>query len=251
MRALLALCLASFPGLLWTSLLFLERSSSESTICKLAPNWKIQGHSPMKELLGNVAAKLGGLRDKLAKGNLTHVAFMIVNEQDAHSRAMYWQLKRRAAEGIPVYQQSPLQDDVWDTLQGDKDDFLVYDRCGRLTFHIMLPFSFLHYPYVEAAIRATYLQDICNCTLYSNSSSNMTTLRSFEQNMTETESTNDNKQHQHHHLHHQDQHHIHINNHSQNGSSPKPINTQTTNTKKVKEHIHRHKEHLSIIQTHR
>ncbi|KAI5616915.1 selenoprotein Pb precursor [Silurus asotus] len=195
-------------------------------------------------------SKLGGLRDKLAKGNLTHVAFMIVNEQDAHSRAMYWQLKRRAAEGIPVYQQSPLQDDVWDTLQGDKDDVLVYDRCGRLTFHIMLPFSFLHYPYVEAAIRATYLRDICNCTLYSNSSSNMTTLKSFEQNMTETESTNNNKQHQHQHLH-QHQHHIHINNHSQNGSSLKPVNTQTTNTKKVEKHNHRHEEHLSIIQTHR
>lgn len=78
---------------------------------------------------------------------------------------MYWELKRRAAEGISVYQQSPLQPDVWDTLQGDKDDFLVYDRCGRLTFHIMLPFSFLHYPYVEAAIRATYFQNICNCTV--------------------------------------------------------------------------------------
>ncbi|KAI4904280.1 hypothetical protein NFI96_030086, partial [Prochilodus magdalenae] len=78
---------------------------------------------------------------------------------------MYWELKRRTAEGIPVYQQSPLQGNVWETLQGDKDDFLVYDRCGRLTFHIVMPYSFLHYPYVEAAIRATYLRDICNCTV--------------------------------------------------------------------------------------
>lgn len=71
---------------------------------------------------------MGDLRDKLARGNLTSVAFLIVNEQDAFSRAMYWELKKRTAEGIPVYQQGPLQDDVWDTLQGDKDDFLVYDR---------------------------------------------------------------------------------------------------------------------------
>lgn len=75
--------------------------------------------------------RLGDLRDKLVRGNLTGVAFLIVNEQDAHSRAMYWEMKRRTSEGIPVYQQSPLQSNVWDTLQGDKDDFLVYDRYSQ------------------------------------------------------------------------------------------------------------------------
>uniref|UniRef100_A0AAY5F1R7 Selenoprotein P N-terminal domain-containing protein n=2 Tax=Electrophorus electricus TaxID=8005 RepID=A0AAY5F1R7_ELEEL len=94
---------------------------------------------------------------------------------------MYWELKRRAAEGIPVYQQSPLQADVWEALQGDKDDFLVYDRCGLLTFHIVLPYSYLHYPYVEAAIRATYLKDICNCTMDFNS-----TLLAEQQNTSST-----------------------------------------------------------------
>uniref|UniRef100_A0A8C7H228 Selenoprotein P N-terminal domain-containing protein n=1 Tax=Oncorhynchus kisutch TaxID=8019 RepID=A0A8C7H228_ONCKI len=91
---------------------------------------------------------------------------LIVNEREAQSRAMYWELKRMAPPGIPVYQQAPLQDDVWEALDGDKDDFLVYDRCGRLTFHIVLPYSFLHYPYIEAAVRATYHKDICgNCTV--------------------------------------------------------------------------------------
>ncbi|AWP04602.1 putative selenoprotein Pb-like [Scophthalmus maximus] len=84
---------------------------------------------------------------------------------------MYWELKRRAPAGIPVYQQAPLQNDVWEALDGDKDDFLVYDRCGLLTFHIVLPFSFLHYPYVEAAIRATYQKNICNCSANSTLSS--------------------------------------------------------------------------------
>ncbi|KAF5908951.1 selenoprotein Pb-like, partial [Clarias magur] len=107
---------------------------------------------------------LGKLRDKLARGNLTGVAFLIVNDQDAHSRAMYWELKRRTAQDIPVYQQSPLKPDIWETLDGDKNDFLVYDRCGLLTFHIVLPYSFLHYPYVEAAIRATHQENNCNCT---------------------------------------------------------------------------------------
>lgn len=55
---------------------------------------------------------------------------MIVNEQDPHSRAMYWELERRAPPDVPVYQQSPFQNDVWETLDGDKDDFLIYDRWG-------------------------------------------------------------------------------------------------------------------------
>uniref|UniRef100_A0A674DM90 Selenoprotein Pb-like n=1 Tax=Salmo trutta TaxID=8032 RepID=A0A674DM90_SALTR len=93
---------------------------------------------------------------------------------------MYWELKRRAPPGIPVYQQAPLQDDVWEALDGDKDDFLVYDRCGRLTFHIVLPYSFLHYPYIEAAVRATYHKDICG---------NCTTLSSSEMRVNETDST--------------------------------------------------------------
>lgn len=110
---------------------------------------------------------MGNLRDRLARSKLANVSFMIVNEQEAESRAMYWELKRRAAKGIPVYQQSPLQDDVWAALQGEKDDVLIYDRCGKLTFHIVLPYSFLNFPYVEAAIRATYHRDICNCSLHS------------------------------------------------------------------------------------
>ncbi|PWA17513.1 hypothetical protein CCH79_00011393 [Gambusia affinis] len=90
---------------------------------------------------------------------------MIVNEQNAVSRALYWTLKKRAPTGVPVYQQEANQTDVWEVLDGDKDDFLIYDRCGLLTFHVVLPYSFLHTPYVEAAIRATYVGDICNCSV--------------------------------------------------------------------------------------
>lgn len=54
MRALLALCLATLPGLLGTAPLLVERNSSQSTICKPAPRWTINGRSPMDELLGSV-----------------------------------------------------------------------------------------------------------------------------------------------------------------------------------------------------
>lgn len=71
---------------------------------------------------------IGGLRAKLHRSNLTDVSFMIVNEKEAKSRAMFWELKRRSPAGVPVYQQTPFQNDVWEELDGDKDDFLVYDR---------------------------------------------------------------------------------------------------------------------------
>lgn len=53
---------------------------------------------------------------------------MIVNEKTLFSRAMYWELKRHAPEGIPVYQQEIFEPNVWRILHGDKDDILIYDR---------------------------------------------------------------------------------------------------------------------------
>uniref|UniRef100_W5M4W3 Selenoprotein Pb-like n=1 Tax=Lepisosteus oculatus TaxID=7918 RepID=W5M4W3_LEPOC len=130
---------------------------------------------------------------------MTDVGFLIVNEREPVSRAMFWELKRRAPEGIPVYQQGLFQSDVWEILEGEKDDFLIYDRCGLLTFHIVLPYSFLHYPYVEAAIRATYLRDICgNCTLDSsdNQGLNASQIPERKENVTDAECLDDHEQHQ-------------------------------------------------------
>lgn len=62
---------------------------------------------------------------------------MIVNEKTPLSRAMYWELKRQAPEGIPVYQQEILEPDVWHILDGDKDDFLIYDRSVSKTFFVL------------------------------------------------------------------------------------------------------------------
>ncbi|NXE72505.1 SELPB protein, partial [Cochlearius cochlearius] len=94
---------------------------------------------------------------------------MIVNEKAPLSRAMFGELERQAPPGVPVFQPEPEEPDVWQVLGGDKDDFLIYDRCGRLAFHIQLPYSFLHFPYVESAIRFTHSKDFCgNCSLYPN-----------------------------------------------------------------------------------
>uniref|UniRef100_K7FTE4 Selenoprotein Pb-like n=1 Tax=Pelodiscus sinensis TaxID=13735 RepID=K7FTE4_PELSI len=155
-------------------------AENKTRICQPAPQWAINGTAPMKRELGRVtvvallkasqfclkqAHSLGGLRAKLSRDGLTDISYMIVNEKAALSRAMYWQLKRQAPKGVPVYQQELLEPDVWQILDGDKDDFLIYDRCGRLAFHIPLPYSFLHLRYVESAVRVTHAKDFCgNCS---------------------------------------------------------------------------------------
>ncbi|KFP11886.1 Selenoprotein P, partial [Egretta garzetta] len=46
-----------------------------------------------------------------------------------------------------------------------KDDFLIYDRCGRLVYHLGLPYSFLSFPYVEESIKIAYCENKCgNCS---------------------------------------------------------------------------------------
>uniref|UniRef100_A0A8C1YRP0 Selenoprotein P N-terminal domain-containing protein n=1 Tax=Cyprinus carpio TaxID=7962 RepID=A0A8C1YRP0_CYPCA len=132
------------------------------------------------------------------------------------------------------HQKSPLQNNIWDILEGDKDDFLVYDRCGYLTFHIVLPFSFLHFPHTEAAIRATYHKNICNCSL----NANFSISEGFENNKNNAnEPTKESKtnytepvtvehhqhqhqhQHEHHHHHQHEHHHHHLNNSNRTGDS--------------------------------
>ncbi|KAJ6659553.1 hypothetical protein lerEdw1_018788 [Lerista edwardsae] len=138
-----------------------EKSGLESSLlCRFISQLQYEEVIPPTTSLGN-------LQKKLSHEGVANVSFMIVNEKTPFSRAMYWELKRQAPEGIPVYQQEILEPDVWQILDGDKDDFLIYDRCSRLAFHIQLPYSFLHLPYVEAAVHYTNRKDYCgNCSWY-------------------------------------------------------------------------------------
>uniref|UniRef100_A0A672TFW8 Selenoprotein Pb-like n=1 Tax=Strigops habroptila TaxID=2489341 RepID=A0A672TFW8_STRHB len=145
-----------------------EGADNSSRLCQEAPAWSINGLSPMEGAMGQVTVvALLKATSQLAWQGMVDVHYMIVNEKAPLSRAMFRELERQAPPGIPVFQPEPEDPDVWQVLGGDKDDFLVYDRCGRLAFHIQLPYSFLHFPYVESAIRFTHSKDFCgNCSLY-------------------------------------------------------------------------------------
>lgn len=101
------------------------------------------------------------LRLKLENDGLVNISFVVVNHQGKPSQLKYHILKERVSESIPVYQQDESQPDIWSLLNGNKDDFLIYDRCGRLVSHLGLPYSFLSFPYVEESIRIAYCENKC------------------------------------------------------------------------------------------
>uniref|UniRef100_A0A318CZA5 Selenoprotein P N-terminal domain-containing protein n=1 Tax=Kangiella spongicola TaxID=796379 RepID=A0A318CZA5_9GAMM len=112
------------------------------------------------------AASLRRLKQKLDQEGLLNISYMVVNHQGNDSRENYQVLKSKVREALPVYQQEIGQPDVWSLLQGEKDDFLIYDRCGQQSFHLGLPYTDLRQRYVEHGIRQTYCQTICtNCSL--------------------------------------------------------------------------------------
>lgn len=89
-----------------------------------------------------------------------NVTFMVVNHH-GEQEGSHDLLARVLSENITLYRQEPQQPDVWQALSGEKDDFFIYDRCGRLTSHISLPYSIIGQGNIETAIRDAYCKPIC------------------------------------------------------------------------------------------
>lgn len=108
------------------------------------------------------------LRLKLENQGYSNISYIIVNHQGSPSQLKHTHLKNHVSDQIAVYRQEEHQTDVWTLLNGNKDDFLIYDRCGRLVYHLGLPYSFLTFPYVEEAIKIAYCEKKCrNCSFTS------------------------------------------------------------------------------------
>lgn len=75
------------------------------------------------------------LRVKLEEQGFSNISYAIVNHQGISSRLKYMHLKNKVSEHISVYQQEENQTDVWTLLNGNKDDFFIYDRCVHTCTH--------------------------------------------------------------------------------------------------------------------
>ena len=171
----LALCLLPSGG---------AESQGQSSACYKAPEWYIGDQNPMLNSEGKVtvvallqaswylcllqASRLEDLRIKLESQGYFNISYIVVNHQGSPSQLKHSHLKKQVSEHIAVYRQEEDGIDVWTLLNGNKDDFLIYDRCGRLVYHLGLPYSFLTFPYVEEAIKIAYCEERCgNCNLTS------------------------------------------------------------------------------------
>ncbi|KFQ62698.1 Selenoprotein P, partial [Pelecanus crispus] len=111
-----------------------------------------------------------------------------------------------------------------------KDDFLIYDRCGRLVYHLGLPYSFLSFQYVEESIKIAYCENKCGNCSYTEPDidgvcKNIT--QKADEKLTEIE-PKPTGQHSHHHsLHrHRQHHHREGSRHSKNENHQASSETQ-------------------------
>uniref|UniRef100_A0A3Q2PTU2 Selenoprotein P n=1 Tax=Fundulus heteroclitus TaxID=8078 RepID=A0A3Q2PTU2_FUNHE len=147
-----------------------KQSSSEGggPRCQAPPTWMIGEVEPMAGSKGQVTvvALLDGLRLKLESQGLRDVVFMVINHQGEHAQRLHPMLAQRLPDSISLYKQSEQQPDVWTALNGKKDDFIIYDRCGRLTHHISLPYSVIGHGHIESAIKEAYCNRMCGDCSY-------------------------------------------------------------------------------------
>ncbi|KAL3868392.1 hypothetical protein ACJMK2_041203 [Sinanodonta woodiana] len=122
----------------------------DAEVCQLAPNWKVNG-------------SLESYRQSLKQNGIDDIKFIIINSKDRHSRKRHASLARLVH--FPIYQDSG-SSNIWTLLDGGKDDILVYDKCGYLTFHVRNPRSLFYYNDTTNAISDTYLSNMCNCRLH-------------------------------------------------------------------------------------
>ncbi|XP_076231318.1 uncharacterized protein LOC143177330 [Calliopsis andreniformis] len=63
-------------------------------------------------------------------------------------------------KGIIFLQDTP-ELGIWQHFRGSKDEVVIIDRCGKLTYQVIIPWSILYFPYVKAAILSTYKEMPC------------------------------------------------------------------------------------------
>lgn len=191
------------PGLLvavWLVASLLPLVLSE--ICRHPSHWTVDGQDPMTSARGKVtvvalllatwnisrrqAIGLEALHSLLRREGYTDLQFMIVNNKANYSINEIGELQSLVS--FPVHQDTN-EHLIWRKLNGHKEDILIYDRCGRLTFRLPYPDSLLRYQYIRIFTILTYNRNLCNCRRHN----------------TETPVNRRPRRHLHHNQHHGDQ----------------------------------------------
>lgn len=95
-------------------------------------------------------------QDLVARGVPVH--FIGINARQRSAQLMASELDRLV--NFTMYQSSH-REHYWSQLGGLKDDVFVYDKCGRLTYFVPFPQSFVPLRFVELAIQSTHDDSPC------------------------------------------------------------------------------------------
>ncbi|CAC5386420.1 unnamed protein product [Mytilus coruscus] len=148
------------PGVLTGLLAAALLVSVSGRFCQYPPTWRTTSEvQPMLNTRGkHQAAGLETIRQEYIAQGRTEISFMIVNSKEVPEQI--GQLSSRT--NFPVYQDTNATN-IWNKLNGGKDDVLIYDRCGKLVYFIPFPSSLLRYHLTDWAIRTAYDTDPCGC----------------------------------------------------------------------------------------
>lgn len=80
-----------------------------------------------------------------------------INARQRSAELMYSQVE--GLVNFSVYQATHASN-YWSQLGGLRDDVFVYDNCGRLTFYIPFPNSYIQNKFVELAIQSTHYDSV-------------------------------------------------------------------------------------------
>lgn len=108
--------------------------------------------------------RMDGLRQKLESQGLKDVIYMVINHQGVQAQRLHSMLQQRLSENITLYKQLEQQPDVWQILNGEKDDFLIYDRFVTCSAWSSIYFSFSYFCTLDFLLKSQ-LHFILNLTM--------------------------------------------------------------------------------------
>jgi hypothetical protein len=136
----------------------------EATKTEQLPPVSETGHVTVVSLLGansgysrRQAAALEELRlDMVTDGMPLNV--IGINARHVSAQLMYSELE--SLVNFTVYQATN-EKHYWSQLGGMRDDIFVYDTCGRLTFYVPFPHSYMQNKFIRLAIQSTHHDSPC------------------------------------------------------------------------------------------
>lgn len=101
------------------------------------------------------SSRLNDLLLKMEKQGYVNITYMVVNNREEQSQKLHHLLNERLIN-ITLYAQDLSQPDVWQTVNAEKDDILVYDRFGSSLIQFNLPNE--HYYLINMPLNTLFYQ---------------------------------------------------------------------------------------------